>query len=53
MLDVAVRGVGNAWDDVIVPGLDFVVIENTCGKFGNRLIEFNKVPRNVQAMVGA
>ncbi len=52
MLDVAVRGIGDYWDDVVAPGMDFVVIENTCGKFGTRLVEFNSVPRNVQALVG-
>ncbi len=52
MLDVALRGIHNSWDDVVIPGLDFVVVENTCGKFGNRLEEFNRVPRNVQELVG-
>lgn len=52
MLDVAIRGVSDSWDDVVIPGMDFVVIENTCGKFGQRLEEFNRVPRNVQALVG-
>jgi len=52
MLDVALRGIGNRWDDVILPGLDFVVVENTLGKFGTRVEEFNQVPRNVQALVG-
>jgi Xaa-Pro aminopeptidase len=52
MLDVAVRGVGDYWDDVVIPGMDFVVVENTCGKFGPRLEEFNRIPRSVQALVG-
>jgi Xaa-Pro aminopeptidase len=52
MLDVAIRGISDYWDDVVIPGLDFVVVENTCGKFGLRLEEFNKVPHNVQAFVG-
>jgi Xaa-Pro aminopeptidase len=52
MLDVAIRGISDYWDDVVIPGMDFVVIENTCGKFGNRLEELNTVPRNVQALVG-
>jgi hypothetical protein len=29
-----------------------VVIENTCGKRGARLEEFNRLPRNVQSLVG-
>ncbi|MGH9843189.1 MAG: M24 family metallopeptidase [Blastocatellia bacterium] len=52
MLDVALRGIGDAWDDVIVPGMDFVVVENTCGKFGPRLEEFSALPWNVQGLVG-
>jgi Xaa-Pro aminopeptidase len=52
MLDVAIRGVGNRWDDVVIPGMDFVVLENTCGKYGTRLEEMNRIPRNVQTMVG-
>ncbi|MCW5980485.1 MAG: M24 family metallopeptidase [Bryobacteraceae bacterium] len=53
MLDVAIRGVSDYWDDVVIPGMDYVVVENTCGKFGPNLEELNKVPHNVQALVGA
>jgi Xaa-Pro aminopeptidase len=53
MLDVALRGIGESWDDVVIPGMDFVVVENTCGKFGPRLEEFNTLPYNVQELVGA
>ena len=35
MLDVAVRGIGNKWNDVIIPGMDYVLVEKTLGKFGN------------------
>jgi len=53
MLDVALRGIGDRWDDVVIPGLDYVVIEDTLGKFGKVVEDFNsKVPRNVQPMVG-
>jgi Xaa-Pro aminopeptidase len=51
MLDVALRGVGNRWDEVVLP-IDFVVVENTLGKFGTRVEEFNQVPRRVQSLVG-
>lgn len=37
MLDVALRGRGNSWDDVIIPGFDFFVVEDTLGKFGDRV----------------
>ena len=52
MLDVALRGVGNKWDEVIIPGFDYLVVENTLGKFGTRVEVFNKIPVNVQHMVG-
>jgi hypothetical protein len=29
MLDVAVRGVGDHWDNVIIPDMGYVVVENT------------------------
>ncbi len=52
MLDVAVRGIGDYWDDVIIPDMDYVVIENTLGKFGTRVELFNQLPLNVQGLVG-
>lgn len=52
MLDVALRGIGNMWNDVVIPGMDFVVVENTLGKFGRRVEELNRVPRDVQGLVG-
>jgi Xaa-Pro aminopeptidase len=52
MLDVALRGIGDYWNNVVIPGMDFVVVENTCGKFGPRVEEFSSVPRNVQSLVG-
>jgi Xaa-Pro aminopeptidase len=53
MLDVALRGMGDRWDDVIIPGLDYVVVEDTLGKFGKRVEDFNRtIPENVQHMVG-
>ena len=52
MLDVAMRGIGDHWDDVVIPGLDYVVVENTLGKFGPRVEVFNQLPVNVQPLVG-
>ncbi|MCM8828373.1 MAG: hypothetical protein NC902_03670, partial [Candidatus Omnitrophica bacterium] len=52
MLDVALRGIGDRWDDVIIPGFDYLVIENTLGKFGKRVEVFNRLPLNVQSLVG-
>jgi hypothetical protein len=37
MLDVALRGRGNDWNDVVIPGFDFFVVEDTLGKFGDRV----------------
>src|SRR5438105_3386171 len=51
MLDVALRGIGSRWNDVVLP-VDFVVVENTLGKFGARVEEFNRVPRRAQPLVG-
>jgi Xaa-Pro aminopeptidase len=52
MLDVAIRGIGDHWNDVILPDLDYLVIENTLGKFGKRVENFNALPLNVQSLVG-
>jgi Xaa-Pro aminopeptidase len=52
MLDVAVRGVGNMWDEVIIPGLDYVVIEKTLGKYDRRVETLTKLPLNLQHLVG-
>lgn len=52
MLDVAVRGIGNHWNDVIVPGMDYVVIERTLGKYGGRVDMLTRLPLNVQDLVG-
>jgi Xaa-Pro aminopeptidase len=52
MLDVAIRGVGNRWDDVIIPGLDYLVIEKTLGKYDRRVETLTKLPLNLQHLVG-
>jgi hypothetical protein len=52
MLDVAIRGVGNRWDEVIIPGLDYVVVERTLAKDGPEVEVLTKLPVNVQHMVG-
>jgi Xaa-Pro aminopeptidase len=52
MLDVAVRGVGNYWNDVVIPGLDFIVVEKTLGKSGRKVEVLNQLPVNVQHLVG-
>ena len=52
MLDVALRGIGNMWNDVVLPGFDYLVVEDTLGKFGPRVEKLTKLPVNVQGMVG-
>jgi Xaa-Pro aminopeptidase len=52
MMDVALRGIGNHWNDIRIPGFDYLVIENTLGKFGRRVETFTKLPLNVQKLVG-
>jgi Xaa-Pro aminopeptidase len=51
MLDVAIRGIGDHWNDKILP-VDFVVVENTLGKFGTQVVQFNQVPNDCQELVG-
>ena len=52
MLDVAIRGVGNMWNEVIIPGLDYVVVEKTLGKYDQRVETLTKLPINLQHLVG-
>jgi hypothetical protein len=52
MLDVAIRGFGNAWNDVVIPGLDYLVVEKTLGKFGRRVETLTKLPVHLQHLVG-
>ncbi len=52
MLDVALRGIGDYWDDIVLPGFDYALVENTLGKYGPRVEVLTKVPVNVQALVG-
>jgi Xaa-Pro aminopeptidase len=52
MLDVAMRGIGNHWQDVIIPGLDYVVVENTFGKTGRLAECLNTLAADCQPLVG-
>ncbi len=53
MLDVALRGIGDHWNDVILPGFDFCVVENTLGKNAARVDCLTRVPIHAQELVGA
>ena len=52
MLDVALRGCGSRWDEVVIPGMDYVVVENTFGKSGRCAECFNSLPEDCQSLVG-
>jgi hypothetical protein len=52
MADMAVRGVGSYWDDVVIPGLNYLVVEKTLGKYGEKTKVLNDLPINVQHFVG-
>ena len=53
MLDVAARGFGSTWNDVVIPEFDYVLVEKTLGKFGRRVEVFNNLPIRLQHLVGA
>jgi hypothetical protein len=52
MLDVAVRGMGSMWDEIVIPGVDYYVVEKTLAKRGKDVTVLNKLPVNVQQYVG-
>jgi hypothetical protein len=52
MLDVALRGIGDRWNDVVIPGFDFCVVENTLGKYGPHVETLTKFPVHAQELVG-
>jgi hypothetical protein len=53
MLDVALRGIGDRWNDVIIPGFDYCVVENTLGKDGTTVKCLTRLPVHAQELVGA
>lgn len=52
MLDVGIKGFRDTWDDIAIPGLDYLVIEKTTGKFGKEVRVLNKLPVDLQYLVG-
>jgi Xaa-Pro aminopeptidase len=52
MLDVAIRGFGSRWNEIVIPGLDYVVVERTLGKEGPEVDVLTRLPINVQHLVG-
>jgi Xaa-Pro aminopeptidase len=51
MLDVALRGIGDRWNDVVIPGFDYCVVENTLGKYGSQVETLTKLPIHAQELV--
>ena len=51
MLDVAIRGIGDHWNAKVLP-VDYVVVENTLGKFDRKVVQFNQVPNDCQPLIG-
>ena len=52
MLDVGLKGYRDTWAEVAIPGLDYLVIEKTTGKFGKEVRVLNQLPVNLQYLVG-
>ena len=52
MLDVGLKGFYDTWTDVAIPGLDYIVIEKTAGKFGDQVRILNRLPVDLQQFVG-
>lgn len=53
MLDVAARGFGSTWDEVIIPEFDYILVEKTLGKSGRKVEVLNSLPIRVQHLVGS
>ncbi len=52
MIDVGLQGFWGPWENHLIPGIDYLVIEKTAGKFGNEARILNKLPVNLQHFVG-
>ncbi|MBE5817121.1 MAG: M24 family metallopeptidase [Clostridiales bacterium] len=52
MLDVACRGIGSFWNDIVIPGFDYALVEKTLSKTGKEVKVLNKLPINLQHLVG-
>jgi hypothetical protein len=52
MLDVALRGIGDHWNAVVIPGFDYCVVENTLGKYGERVECLTRTPVRAQELAG-
>ena len=53
MVDVALRGIDDHWNDVILPSFHFCVVDYTLGKDGTSVQCLTSVPVHGQELVGA
>ncbi len=51
MMDAGLQGFDKSWDDVVMDW-EYIVLEKTLGKLGGDVRIFNKLPLNVQYLVG-
>ena len=40
------------WYDVVIPDMDYVLVEKTLGKYGHRVEVLNRLPVRLQHLVG-
>ncbi len=52
MIDVGLKGYYDAWNDIAIPNLDYIVIEKTAAKFGKNTRILNTLPVNLQYLMG-
>lgn len=52
MIDVGLQGYLGTWNNELIPGLDYIVIEKTLGKFGKNIRVLNNMPVSLQYLVG-
>ena len=52
MMDVGLCSYIDAWENEMIPNLDYIVIEKTTGKFDQEIRVLNRLPLNLQHLVG-
>ncbi|MCL2708035.1 MAG: hypothetical protein FWF03_02845 [Defluviitaleaceae bacterium] len=53
MLDVAIRGAGSKWNEIVIPGVDYYVVEKTLGKYKSEVRTLTELPVDLQVFVGS
>ena len=52
MMDVGLCSYVDAWENEIIPNLDYIVIEKSTGKYNKEIRILNRLPINLQHLVG-